>query len=89
MDKEYYSKKIQTLHLLSEKLKIARKMCWLSLIMSVITMIIGIIVSCYYVNKLDVRGIFIALLVVSGVSISSLMGSLSKCIVICRENLKE
>lgn len=89
MDKEDCSNRFQTLHSITKELKIAKVMCRFSFIISVITMTMGIIVSCRFISNLEVRGIFISLLVIMGVSISSLMGILSKCNAICRENLKD
>ena len=90
MDKGDCSNRFQTLPLhLYKELKIAKVMCRFSSIISVITMTMGIIVSCRFISNLEVRGIFISLLVIMGVSVLSLMGILSKCNAICRENLKD
>ncbi|MBE5897341.1 MAG: helix-turn-helix transcriptional regulator [Lachnospiraceae bacterium] len=67
---------VSSLEISKKQLKSTKRSCAVSLIISYILMIIGIITSTYYISDLKIRGLMVFLLIVNGVFISNTLHKL-------------
>ena len=67
---------IQAMEIASKQIREAKIKCWVALVKLLILLVLGTIISCYYVNDLRVRAVFITILIWAGYSVSSLLGTL-------------
>ncbi|MCR5354556.1 MAG: helix-turn-helix domain-containing protein [Lachnospiraceae bacterium] len=67
---------VSSLEISKKQLGSTKRSCAVSLIISYILMIIGIITSTYYISDLKIRGLMVFLLIVNGVFISNTLHKL-------------
>lgn len=67
---------VSSLEISKKQLESTKRSCAVSLIISYILMIIGIITSTYYISDLKIRGLMVFLLIVNGVFISNTLHKL-------------
>ena len=67
---------IQALEIASTQIREAKIKCWVAWIMLMILSVFGTIISCYYINDILIRAVFITILIWAGYSVSALLGTL-------------
>lgn len=66
----------QTLEIADKQIREAKIKCWIAWMMLMILAIFGTIISCYYIEDIYIRAVFITMLIWSGYSMSALLHTL-------------